>query len=53
LTILGHGCKLEEVVAHNGEGDGLAKVVTRPANGLRKELRIPLAVVIDNCLSPD
>jgi hypothetical protein len=51
--MLGHGCKLEEVVAHNGEADGLAKMLTRLANGLRKELPICLAVVIDNSLSPD
>ena len=41
------------MVTHNGEGDGLAKMLTRQASGLRKELPISLAVVIDNSLLPD
>jgi len=45
--------QLEEVVAHNGEGNGLAKVVTVPANGLREELPILLAVVVEDSLSPE
>jgi hypothetical protein len=38
--------QLEKVVVHNGKGDGLAEMPTMPANCLREDLPILLAVVV-------